>query len=169
MQTNKPSKFTLVINSTNYFQRFNNTLNDQSYTIDNTNLESGFYKCRLSFRGNTEFASTIGPVNNYASIYLSMGAPLRNYVCDDKNVFQNSTLVGFSNVYVISETTANNRAYCSASYDTNPPFYLEYKVGNVIRVTLKAGTSANLFAGGNNYLLFIEMVKISENEDEDDM
>jgi len=163
MQNNKPKKFTLVINSLNYSQRFTN-VNDQEYTIDATNIESGNYKCRLSFRGNVETAGSLQNADAYATIYLSLGTPQQNYVCDSRNVFMNSTLVGYTNVYTLSDVAANNRAYCSSSYDTNPPFYLRYRIGNTLRVTLRAGTTNNLFAGVNNYLLLIEMVKIDEDE-----
>lgn len=159
MESNKADKFTLVINSLNYFNRYNASISDQDYTIDNTNIPSGKYKCRFAFRSNNDTLA-ISAANSYASIYLSVGTAQNNFICDGRNIYQNSQLIGFTQVIPTVDTAITNRAYCVASYDLNTPFYLNYKIGSTLRVTLRAGTLQTLYNATGDYLLMIEMVKI---------
>jgi len=69
------NKFVLVINSTDYYQRFTN-VNDQSYMLNNTNIPEGNYRCRWSFRSSLE--STAAP-NVFPTIYLRTASVQQAY------------------------------------------------------------------------------------------
>lgn len=151
-------RFVININATTYYQR-NGSINDQTYMINSSSLPAGNYKCKLAYRGLGEAGSVLSPAG-FAAIYLSVGPPIASYSAGDVGALQNSQLVAFSRTELLYGGTA---AYNWCSYDDCPPFYINYKPGDLIRVILRSGISMNtLYSGANAYFMMIEFVKLAD-------
>lgn len=152
------NKFVLVINSTDYFQRFTN-VNDQVYIMNNTNIPSGNYRCRWSFRSGVEVtaAFTVNP-----TLYLRTSSVQQAYSVNSVGGNQVSYCLGSMQQII---NTVNTTSYFKASPMDNVNFYWNYTPGSEIRVTLRNGALQTLYTGTSEYILMIEMEKI---EDEDD-
>lgn len=151
------NKFVLVINSRDYYQRFTN-LNDQSYIMNNTNIPPGNYKCRWSFRNGSEGTGNVGI---YPTIYLRTASAQQAYIVGSSGNNQISYCLGCPLQFT---TTAGTSYHRCGPYD-NPAFYINYRPGYEIRITLRADTTQNLFGGTSDYILMIEMERIEEDED----
>lgn len=152
------NKFTLLINSTDYFQRFTN-INDQVYIMNNTNIPPGNYKCRWSYRSGSEAVTSFG---TYPTLYLRTSTAQQSYLVNSTGGNQISYCLGPTRQSV--NTTASTSYYHSGPTD-NVCFYWNYTPGAEIRVTLRANVANTLYTGTSDYILMIEMEKI---EDEDD-
>lgn len=152
------NKFVLVINSTDYFQRFTN-VNDQVYIMNNTNIPSGNYRCRWSFRGGSEntAAFTINP-----TLYLRTSTNQQTYSVGATGGNQVSYCLGTMN-HVLN--TVNTTSYFSAGPTDNVNFYWNYNPGSEMRVTLRNGALQTLYAGSSEYILMIEMERMEDNDD----
>ena len=151
--SNVMRKYVLVINSTDYFQRFTN-VNDQIYIMNNTNIPAGNYKCRWSFRGGLELtaAFTINP-----TLYLRTASTQQSYSVGATGGNQISYCLGsMQQVF----NTANSTSYFKASPTDNVNFYWNYSPGSEIRITMRNGATQNLYAGTSEYILMIEMEKV---------
>lgn len=153
--SNNPKNFTLCINSNNYLERFTN-LNDQSYAFNASCLEPGYYKVRVCYRGGND---TIANVNfdQFASIYISFGCAQEAYNTGSTMQFRNSQLVAFS---LQNQAVNGLNQYCYCGPDFNPECFINYSPSNVIRVTLRSGTTNNLYTGTQNYLMILEFTKV---------
>jgi hypothetical protein len=142
--------FVININATNYSTRYGGSINDQDYILSSSNLKEGRYKCRIAFRGLSEAGNVLN-ASNFASIYMSLGTQVNSYSASGAMGLQSSQLVGFTRTELVG---ANAYNWCA--YDDCPPFYLDYRPGDILRVTLKAGVTNALYAGVNAYFLMIE-------------
>lgn len=152
------NKFVLVINSTDYYQRFTN-VNDQSYMLNNTNIPEGNYRCRWSFRSSLE--STAAP-NVFPTIYLRTASVQQAYSVGATGGNQVSYCLGSARQFI---NTSSTTSYYASSPNDNVNFYWNYRPGNEIRVTLRSALSQTLYAGSSEYLLMIEMERIEEDKD----
>jgi len=154
--SNSPKNFTLVINSNNYLERFTN-LNDQTYAFNASVLDEGYYKVRVTYRGGND---TIANVNfdQFASIYISFNSSSQDSFSTGSTMSsRNSQLVAFT---LQNQAVAGLTQYCYCGPDFNPECFIKYTPSNVIRVTLKSGTTNNLYTGTQNYLMILEFTKI---------
>lgn len=151
--SNSPKDFTFHINSTNYLERFNASIYDQTYLLNSTALESGKYKVTFSYRGGADPIANVN-FSQYASIYISFGSIQEIYQPSSTNSLRNTQCIGNSLQFQLGTT-----CYCYATTDTNPPFYIDYSPSNVIRVTLRSGATNNLYTGTTDYLLFLQFSK----------
>lgn len=152
-------KFTLVINSLDYYQRFNANINDQSYLLNNTNIPAGKYKCRFSYHSVSEAITTF---NTYPSIYLRTGAFVNTYAVGASGGNQISYCIGTAKQVLNPAGTAS---YYHSSPVDNCCFYLNYSPSYEIRVTLNTAGTTALFTGTGNYMILVEMERICECEE----
>lgn len=145
--------YVLVINSTDYFQRFV-SVNDQVYIFNNTNIPAGKYRCRWSFRSSLENTAT---PNVFPSIYLRTPSIQQSYSVGSIGGNQISYCLGSPRQFI--NTTSSTSYYASGPND-NVQFYLNYVPGSELRVTLRTAFSQTLYGGSSDYLLMIEMIKI---------
>jgi hypothetical protein len=146
--------FVININATSYNNRYNGSINDQDYLLASTNLKEGRYRCRIAFRGLSEAGAVLNS-GNFASIYMSVGKPVNSYSASGAMGLQSSQLVGFTRTELVIQG-ANTNAYNWCAYSDCPPFYMDYRPGDILRVTLRAGVTTALYAGVNAYFLMIE-------------
>lgn len=147
-------KYIIVINSTNYYQRFTN-VNDQTYLFNNTNIPAGNYKCRFSFRSSSEATAAL---NTFPTIYLQSQTIQQAYSAGATGGNAVSYCLGSAR-QVINTVSTTSYYFCGPTENTN--FYWTYQPGYEIRVTLRSGISTtNLYTGTSDYLLMIEMEKV---------
>ena len=149
--------FVLVINSTDYYQRFT-SVNDQSYMMNNTNIPVGKYKCRWSFRGGSE--ATVA-FNAYPTVYLRSSSVQQSYSVNGTGGNQISYCLGTTKQVI---NTTNTISYFHSSPVDNTCFYWNYQPGYEIRITLRSATSQNLYTGTSDYILMIEMERIDDDD-----
>lgn len=151
--SNVMDKYVLVINSTDYYQRFTN-VNDQTYVFNNTNIPAGNYKCRWSFRGGVELtaAFTVNP-----TLYLRTSSTQQAYSVNSTGGNTISYCLGTMN-HVIN--TVNTTSYFKAGPNDNVNFYWNYSPGFEIRITLRNGATQTLYTGTSDYILMIEMERV---------
>ncbi len=149
------NKFVLVINSTDYFQRFT-SVNDQVYIMNNTNIPSGNYRCRWSFRGGVELtaAFTFNP-----TLYLRTSSVQQAYSVNSVGGNQVSYCLGSMQQII---NTSSTTSYFKASPTDNVNFYWNYTPGSEIRVTLRNGALQTLYTGTSEYILMIEMERLED-------
>jgi len=149
-------KFVIVINSTDYYQRFT-SVNDQTYLFNNTNIPAGNYKCRWSYRSSLE--NTAAP-NVFPTIYLQTQTSQQSFSAGATGGNQLSYCLGSARQSI---NTTSSTSYYFAGPQDNVSFYWDYNPGYEIRVTLRSGISrTNLYAGTSEYILMIEMEKIGK-------
>lgn len=151
--SNAPEDFTFYINSTDYLERFNASIFDQTYSFNSTGLEAGKYKVSFSYRGGADPIANVN-FSQYASINISFGSTQEVYQIGSTNNFRNSQCIGHCLQFQLGTTN-----YAYATTDTNPSFYINYSPSNVIRVTVKSGTTNNLYTGTTDYSLFLQFSK----------
>jgi hypothetical protein len=147
-------KYVIVINSTDYYQRFTN-VNDQTYLFNNTNIPEGNYKCRWSYRSSLE--NTAAP-NVFPTIYLRGQTIQQAFSANSTGGNMPSFCLGSAR-QAINTTSATSYYFAGPQDNTN--FYWSYRPGYELRVTLRSGISlTNLYAGSSEYILMIEMEKV---------
>lgn len=151
--SNSLKDFTLCINSTNYLERFNGSIYDQSYLFNSANLEPGRYKVTFCYRGGSDPIANV-TFGQYASIYISFGSLQDVYQPSNTNSFRNTQCIGYSEIFQLG-----TQVCCYATTATNPRFYMDYSPSNVIRVTLRSGVTNNLYTGTSDFLLFLQFSK----------
>lgn len=151
--SNSPKDFTLHINSTNYLERFNASVYDQTYLLNASGLEAGKYKVTFSYRGGADAIANVS-LSQFASIYISFGSVQEVYQPGSSNSLRSTQCIGYSQQYQFGTLS-----YCYADTQTNPPVYINYSPSNVIRVTLRSGVTNNLYTGTTEYLLFLQFSK----------
>jgi|LakMenE18May11ns_1017448.scaffolds.fasta_scaffold9411401_2 hypothetical protein len=151
-------KFVLVINSTDYFQRFT-SVNDQVYIMNNTNIPAGNYRCRWSFRGGLEASAafTINP-----TLYLRSSTVQQAYSIGAQGGNQISYCLGTMNQTI---NTSSTTSYFRAGPNDNVCFYWNYNPGSEIRITIRSGTTQTLYSGTSEYILMIEMERLVDEDD----
>ena len=150
-------KFVLVINSTDYYQRFS-SVNDQVYIMNNTNIPSGNYRCRWTFRGASEPTANVGV---YPTIYLRSSTTQQAYSVGSTGGNQISYCLGSP----IQTPTAYGTSYHRCGPYDNTAFYWNYNPSSEIRITLRADVSNALYAGSSNYIMMIEMERLVDEDD----
>lgn len=149
------NKFVLVINSTDYFQRFTN-VNDQTYIMNNTNIPNGNYRCRWSYRSSSE---ATGALTAFPTIYLRTTTTQQAYSVNSTGGNQISYCLGSARQFV---NTGLATSYYFSGPQDNVCFYWNYIPGSEIRITLRSAFSQNLYTGTSDYLFMIEMERIDD-------
>lgn len=151
--------FVLVINSLDYYQRFGTTSADQSYIFNNSNIPSGKYRCRFSYRSGQDAITTY---NTWALIGLRTGSFVSTYSVGATGGLQASSLIGSTQQI---QNPAGTASYYYAGCNDNAPFYINYNPSSEIRITLySAGNLGTLFTGTSHYVLMIEMERLDDDE-----
>lgn len=153
------NNFVLVINSSDYYQRFTN-VNDQVYMMNNTNIPRGQYRCRWSIKTGVE---TTAAFNVYPTIYLRTANGQQAYSVNGTGGNQISYCLGPARQFV---NTANTTSYYFSGPNDNVNFYWNYIPSHEIRITLRSAVSQTVLHGGSSdYILMIEMERIDEDRD----
>ena len=153
------NNFVLVINSTDYYQRFT-SVSDQVYMMNNTNIPAGQYRCRWSFKTGFE---TTAAFNVYPTIYLRTANGQQAYSVNGTGGNQISYCLGPARQTI---NTSSTTSYYSSGPCDNVNFYWNYVPSNEIRITLRSATSQTVLHGGSSdYILMIEMERVDEDRD----
>ena len=153
------NNFVLVINSTDYYQRFT-SVSDQVYMMNNTNIPRGQYRCRWSFKTGFE---TTAAFNVYPTIYLRTANGQQAYSVNGTGGNQISYCLGPARQTI---NTSSTTSYYSSGPCDNVNFYWNYVPSNEIRITLRSATSQTVLHGGSSdYILMIEMERVDEDRD----
>jgi len=147
------NNFVLVINSSDFYQRFTN-INDQTYLMNNTNIPEGQYKCRWSYKSGFEATAAFLV---YPTIYLRTSTSQQSYSVNSAGGNQVSYCLGPARQFI---NTANTTSYYFSGPNDNVNFYWNYRPSSEIRITLRNGVGQTLYSGSSDYILMIEMEKI---------